>query len=104
MGNTGRDGHLDQSEAYDISYLVREYGPSALTRDAKSPWGWPCDLTQKANPCSQRLSPPGTAVSSALYLPGNSPCRLSSKYPQYPRGLRSFTQNQAYEQTTYLKK
>ena len=24
----GRDGHLDQSEAYDISQLVREYGPS----------------------------------------------------------------------------
>ena len=23
----GRDGHLDQSEAYDISQLVREYGP-----------------------------------------------------------------------------
>ena len=23
----GRDGHLDQSEAYDISYLIREYGP-----------------------------------------------------------------------------
>ena len=23
----GRDGHLDQSEAYEISYLVREYGP-----------------------------------------------------------------------------
>ena len=23
----GRDGHLDQSEAYDISYFVREYGP-----------------------------------------------------------------------------
>ena len=22
----GRDGHLDQSEAYDISFLVREYG------------------------------------------------------------------------------
>ena len=23
----GRDGHLDQSEAYDISQLVREYRP-----------------------------------------------------------------------------
>ena len=23
----GRDGHLDQSEAYDISARVREYGP-----------------------------------------------------------------------------
>ena len=23
----GRDGHLDQSKAYDISYLAREYGP-----------------------------------------------------------------------------
>ena len=23
----GRDGHLDQSQAYDISLLVREYGP-----------------------------------------------------------------------------
>ena len=23
----GRDGHLDQSEAYDLSQLVREYGP-----------------------------------------------------------------------------
>ena len=23
----GRDGHLDQSEAYDISQLAREYGP-----------------------------------------------------------------------------
>ena len=22
-----RDGHLDQSEAYDISKIVREYGP-----------------------------------------------------------------------------
>ena len=26
----GRDGHLDQSEAYDISSLVREYGPRCL--------------------------------------------------------------------------
>ena len=26
----GRDGHLDQSEAYDISCLVREYGRQAL--------------------------------------------------------------------------
>ena len=35
----GRDGHLDQSEAYDISYLVREYGPrNVLGRH----WGrWP---------------------------------------------------------------
>ena len=24
----GRDGHLDQSEAYDISQRVREYRPS----------------------------------------------------------------------------
>ena len=24
----GRNGHLDESEAYDIAYLVREYGPS----------------------------------------------------------------------------
>ena len=23
----GRDGHIDQSEAYDISKLVRKYGP-----------------------------------------------------------------------------
>ena len=26
----GRDGHLDQSEAYDISQLVREYAPSSM--------------------------------------------------------------------------
>ena len=26
----GRDSHLDQSEAYDISLLVREYGPGFL--------------------------------------------------------------------------
>ena len=27
----GRDGHLDQSEAYDISELVREYGPCLVS-------------------------------------------------------------------------
>ena len=29
----GRDGHLGQSEAYDISSLVREYGPRQVMRD-----------------------------------------------------------------------
>ena len=28
----GRDGHLDQSEAYAISQLVREYGPCRIPR------------------------------------------------------------------------
>ena len=31
----GRDGNLDQSEAYDISWLVREYGPSDILFDLK---------------------------------------------------------------------
>ena len=26
----GRDGHLDQSQAYDVSQLVREYGPCII--------------------------------------------------------------------------
>ena len=35
----GRDGHLDQSEAYDISELVREYGPGlAWLVKCKSTW------------------------------------------------------------------
>ena len=29
----GRDGHLDQSEAYDISQLVREYGPRYISAE-----------------------------------------------------------------------
>ena len=29
----GRDGYLDQSEAYDISYLVQEYRPDCLLGD-----------------------------------------------------------------------
>ena len=43
----GRDGHLDQSEAYDISQLLREYGQSgySLTRydiSHASDWSrWP---------------------------------------------------------------
>ena len=28
----GRDGHLDQSETYDISQLVRENGPREIVR------------------------------------------------------------------------
>ena len=26
----GQDGHLDQSETYDLSYLVQEYGPGKI--------------------------------------------------------------------------
>ena len=29
----GRDGHLEQSKAYDISQLVREYGPRHRIRN-----------------------------------------------------------------------
>ena len=32
----GRDGHLDQSEAYALSYLVREYGPCIAVQTQKA--------------------------------------------------------------------
>ena len=32
----GRDGHLDQSEAYDISYFVRKYRPRLLSFSASN--------------------------------------------------------------------
>ena len=37
----GRDGHLDQSEAYDLSQLVREYWPGRWLGRHYSTIGWP---------------------------------------------------------------
>ena len=34
----GRDGHLDQSEAYDISQLVRKYGPCISLLSVFTQW------------------------------------------------------------------
>ena len=40
----GRDGHLDQSEAYDISQLVRKYGPSQVSNMKLNVWS---DITRR---------------------------------------------------------